>query len=246
MVRTQSNYRSRSDWRNVAIQSLESRRLLSALTPAIAGDANSDGNVDVADLGILATNWQQPGGWEQGDFTGDNFVNVADLGLLATNWQSGVATSPAIAGDANSDGKVDVADLGILASNWQKPGDWAQGDFTGDNFVNVADLGLLATNWQSGVASSPAIAGDANSDGKVDVADLGILASNWQKPGTWDQGDFTGDHFVDVADLGLLATNWQAGVTSAPSGVTITPRIFGHAAQATTMKAPARELLVSL
>jgi hypothetical protein len=54
------------------------------------GDANSDGKVDVGDLGILAANY---GGsnknWAQGDFNGDGAVDVGDLGILAANYGSG-------------------------------------------------------------------------------------------------------------------------------------------------------------
>lgn len=56
----------------------------------VAGDANSDGKVDVTDLGILATNWQMTGDYTNGDFNFDGFVDVSDLGILATNWQVGV------------------------------------------------------------------------------------------------------------------------------------------------------------
>jgi hypothetical protein len=52
------------------------------------GDANLDGAVSIADLGILAANWQQNGrGWWQGDFNYDGVVSIADLGILAANWQ---------------------------------------------------------------------------------------------------------------------------------------------------------------
>jgi hypothetical protein len=52
------------------------------------GDANNDGAVDVADLGILATNWQQsPRDFSHGDFDYSGTVDVADLGILASNWQ---------------------------------------------------------------------------------------------------------------------------------------------------------------
>jgi acetyl esterase/lipase len=56
------------------------------------GDANRDGRVDIADLGSLASNWQQSGGWAQGDFNSSGFVDVQDLGMLALYWQSGVAS----------------------------------------------------------------------------------------------------------------------------------------------------------
>jgi hypothetical protein len=52
------------------------------------GDANGDGVVNIADLGVLAANWQQPvdGGHAQADFNGDGVVNIADLAILAANW----------------------------------------------------------------------------------------------------------------------------------------------------------------
>ncbi len=56
------------------------------LATRIPGDANSDGQVDVSDLGILATNYGSGigFGWRHGDFTGDTVVDVSDLGVLAT------------------------------------------------------------------------------------------------------------------------------------------------------------------
>jgi hypothetical protein len=56
------------------------------------GDANVDGQVDVTDLGSLATNWQTSSAWAGGDFNYDGFVDVTDLGALATNWQRGVGS----------------------------------------------------------------------------------------------------------------------------------------------------------
>jgi CSLREA domain-containing protein len=64
----------------------------------LAGDANRDRAVDITDLGILATNWQQsPRAFSQGDFNYDTIVDITDLGILATNWQKllpGAATRP--------------------------------------------------------------------------------------------------------------------------------------------------------
>jgi autotransporter-associated beta strand protein len=54
------------------------------------GDADLNGQVDVNDLGILATNWQTAKNWAGGDFDYNGSVDVNDLGLLATNWQAGV------------------------------------------------------------------------------------------------------------------------------------------------------------
>jgi hypothetical protein len=62
----------------------------------LAGDANLDGAVNVADLAALAGSWQQPGYWTDGDFNYDGTVDAADLGALALNWQNGGAGAPAL------------------------------------------------------------------------------------------------------------------------------------------------------
>jgi hypothetical protein len=54
------------------------------------GDSDLDGDVDVADLGTLASNWQTVKLWTGGDFDYNGSVDVADLGMLASNWQAGV------------------------------------------------------------------------------------------------------------------------------------------------------------
>jgi len=56
----------------------------------LAGDTNRDRQVDVADLGILASNWQlSPRTFSQGnfDYSSNGLVDVNDLGILASNWQ---------------------------------------------------------------------------------------------------------------------------------------------------------------
>jgi hypothetical protein len=58
--------------------------------PTFAGDGTLDGAVTIADLGVLAANWQQSDRfWFHGDFNHDGTVNIADLGILAGNWQAG-------------------------------------------------------------------------------------------------------------------------------------------------------------
>ena len=75
------------------------------------GDASLDGQVDVADLGILASNWQTSQIWIGGDFDYNGTVDVNDLGLLASNWQAGVGTplGPDFATAAASLGLPNVA-----------------------------------------------------------------------------------------------------------------------------------------
>jgi hypothetical protein len=57
------------------------------LPAPLAGDATGDGKVDLADLGILAGNWQRNDTtWIDCEFTGDDVVGLGDLGILAGNW----------------------------------------------------------------------------------------------------------------------------------------------------------------
>lgn len=68
----------------------------------MAGDANEDGRVDVADLGILAANYgrSDQGTWSQGDFNCDGRIDVADLGILAANYGTGTEQTLDFASDA--------------------------------------------------------------------------------------------------------------------------------------------------
>ena len=53
----------------------------------VPGDANGDGVIDVADLGIVGAHFNlSEVTFHQGDFNGDGTVDVADLGILGANW----------------------------------------------------------------------------------------------------------------------------------------------------------------
>ncbi len=54
------------------------------------GDANNDGQINLADLQILGDHWQSSSAnWALGDFTGDGLVNLADLQVLGDHWGYG-------------------------------------------------------------------------------------------------------------------------------------------------------------
>lgn len=64
------------------------------LTASISrGDADLDGDVDLSDLGTLATYYGETSGvlWTQGDFDGDGDVDLSDLSVLAANYGAGEA-----------------------------------------------------------------------------------------------------------------------------------------------------------
>lgn len=69
-------------------QAVDSTAVLVRFT--VGGDASLDGQIDITDLGLLATSWQTNAVWGGGDFNYDGFVDITDLGVLATNWQLGV------------------------------------------------------------------------------------------------------------------------------------------------------------
>jgi uncharacterized delta-60 repeat protein len=69
----------------------------------LAGDANRDRAVNIADLGVLATNWQQsPRTFSEGDFNYDGKVDIADLGILATHWQVSLPDNAAMPSSGKS------------------------------------------------------------------------------------------------------------------------------------------------
>ena len=81
------------------------------------GDADCNGQVDVSDLGILATNYGDDRGlgWEDGDFNADGVVNVSDLGILATNYGNGT-TAQAVPEPST----LSLLLLGAIALVWRR------------------------------------------------------------------------------------------------------------------------------
>ncbi len=62
------------------------------------GDANGDGVVNGADLGVVLANFNQTGkDWTMGDFNGDGTVNGADLGVVLANFNSSSSMTAAAA-----------------------------------------------------------------------------------------------------------------------------------------------------
>jgi len=60
----------------------------------LAGDADGDGQIGLADLQQVAANWQQAGRtWSDGDFNLDGTVDELDLSLLAQRWSPASPTS---------------------------------------------------------------------------------------------------------------------------------------------------------
>jgi hypothetical protein len=65
------------------------------LTPALRGDANLDGKVDINDLTVVLTNFGRTTGvtWTTGDFVGDGTVDINDLTIVLANFGGTIGSS---------------------------------------------------------------------------------------------------------------------------------------------------------
>lgn len=99
--------------------SSDSDKLIRAILGTEYGDADLNGEVNIVDLGILATSFGGAGGWANGDFNGDGLVNIVDLGVLATSFGFS-ATLAAELDDLLADGDIDGG-LALAASRIPEP-----------------------------------------------------------------------------------------------------------------------------
>jgi hypothetical protein len=64
--------------------------------PAIPGDANCDGRVDINDLTIVLANYNTTGTtWTQGEFTGTGTVDINDLTIVLAHYGQSTGSSSA-------------------------------------------------------------------------------------------------------------------------------------------------------
>jgi probable HAF family extracellular repeat protein len=86
------------------------------MRPAMPGDANADGNVDINDLTIVLTNYGQTGmTWSQGEFTGDGTVDINDLTIVLANYGSGAGAPLAAVPEPGALMMLTAAIVGLLA-----------------------------------------------------------------------------------------------------------------------------------
>jgi fibronectin-binding autotransporter adhesin len=61
------------------------------IEPALAGDTDLNGTVNIHDLTNLLSDFNSPGFWDQGNFNGHANVDISDLSALLTNFNTSVA-----------------------------------------------------------------------------------------------------------------------------------------------------------
>ncbi len=114
----------------------------------LAGDFDTDGLTDCADVDSLVEVIAAGTNDAAFDLTGDGIVDTADLeewriAAGAANLSSGNLYLP---GDANLDGAVDASDFNIWNSNrFSQTAAWCAGDFNADGAIDASDFNL----WNS-------------------------------------------------------------------------------------------------
>jgi hypothetical protein len=77
------------DWEYINLGSL-------TLNPALLGDVNSDGAVDLTDFGVFKANFGSGSTWAQGDLDGNGRVDLGDFGRFKENFGRTAAALPAV------------------------------------------------------------------------------------------------------------------------------------------------------
>jgi hypothetical protein len=126
--------------------------------PAIPGDFDKDGDVDVADLAAFALAWLTKVGDAQWNpdcdikIPADNYINMRDFGVFSSNW--GEVAVSVIPGDFDEDRDVDWTDLAIFTAAWLSETGDAQWNpdcdisVPTDNRIDMLDFVMFAGSWR--------------------------------------------------------------------------------------------------
>lgn len=125
--------------------------------PALAGDVNGDGVVNVFDFGALAAGFGTDNA--EADLDDSGTVDDADATILRDNFGRTLETRAAtpfrargprnpLSADINHDGAVDVLDFGRFAASYAAKS--AEADIVNDGVVNELDFAVFKGLFQSG------------------------------------------------------------------------------------------------
>ncbi|MEM6332214.1 MAG: PEP-CTERM sorting domain-containing protein [Planctomycetota bacterium] len=136
--------------------------------PALLGDLDLDGDVDVDDIDILGSNVGTGTTAAEGDLDNDGDVDTDDLAVL-------LGELGTVAGDANLDQMVDTSDLAILAANFGTTvASYGLADYNLDTAVNTSDLAILAAAFGFDGTAPPVAAAVAAVPEPATLALLGL------------------------------------------------------------------------
>jgi hypothetical protein len=151
---------------------VEFRKLtLTPLLPStIAGDFNSNGLLDVADINMLEVKVAGGANPEAYDLNQDSKVDTGDLGVWVRDLKKTWIGDADLNGQFNSEDFVRVFEAGKY--NWTVAADWSQGDWNGDLRFNSSDLvsAFADGGFEAGLRTAVAAVPEPSS------AALGLLA----------------------------------------------------------------------
>jgi len=82
------------------------------LNPALMGDVNSDGKVDLSDFGVIKSQFGRGDTWAKGDLDGNGRVDLSDFGLFKANFgRTQAALLPVTPAPRTADAKAATDDL---------------------------------------------------------------------------------------------------------------------------------------
>jgi hypothetical protein len=178
-------------------------------------DVNDDSVVDTKDQQLVTANYGKSN--SQYDTNGDGQINFADLLIVARNLGQRCVSNAqvnACSVDYNNDGQVSFADLLVFTKRHTDSGSAydKRYDLNNDGTVNDADLTLFNTYYNqvctTKVASVNPCASDYNNDGLVNFADLLLMSKKFNATGTAFEGrfDLNGDRAINDLDVTLFNT----------------------------------------
>ena len=88
----------------------------------LPGDANLDGQVDINDLTVVLSHYDQTGmTWTEGEFTGDGKVDINDLTIVLAHYNQSVGASGSLAAvpEPGSAALLAAVAAGLLACAWR-------------------------------------------------------------------------------------------------------------------------------
>ena len=142
-----------------------------AVQPALAGDLDLDGSLELSDLDGLDRAIGLGDFEERFDLNSDQLLNHMDR----HRWLELAGILP---GDANTDGIVSMEDFLILSGSFGSSGFWSDGDFDGDRQVAFADFLILSREF-GGARQGAAVVPEPDSSSMLVV--LVVLCSGGQR-----------------------------------------------------------------